>query len=770
LQALETVKTKTINRPETTGPAPAARTLRNPAPSQRVQCRSSLQVSSRTDPSEKEAEATAKAVMRMAAPESAWANAHRGAGGLLRQAADEEKEAPVGGEGIQTAFVSPYIARFAGVVDGRSSLWRRTEPEEKKEESAGQQVQRAFRGQGALWRQGADEEREDAQTAALVSPYIARFTAFHDTPRIRRQSDEEDKEEVRRATVGEEKEEEVRRATEGEEKEDLQRATEGDEKEEEPLGGDGDVQRAAAVPVARRATGRSNVEPGVADEISASSASGSPLPSSVRRFMEPRFRADFGRVRIHTDDRAARLSRRLSAYAFTTGNHIFFAQGRYQPESYEGRELIAHELTHTIQQGASVQRCAAPPVTTRVTPHIQCWGISDALDYFADKAYLIPGFRMLTIILGSNPINMRSVDRSAANILRAIVEFIPGGALITQALDNYGVFERVGTWVEGQIARLGMTGAAFKRALDRFLDSLSWSDIFHLGDVWERAKRIFTVPIAQIISFVRGLARGIIRFIKDAILRPLARLAEGTRGYNLLKALLGQDPVTGDPYPRNAETLIGGFMELIGRQDVWENLQQSRAIPRAWAWFQRAIARLMGFIRQIPSLFARAFAALEIEDIVLLPRAFAKVAGVFGGFVVRFVTWAGQAVWKLLEIIFDVVAPGLLPYLRTAAGTFRTILADPVSFVMNLVRAGRLGFMQFARNFGEHLKAGLIGWLTGSLAGTGVYIPQSFTLREMIKFVLSALGLTWQNIRRKLVRVLGETVVGALETRDSISS
>ena len=66
--------------------------------------------------------------------------------------------------------------------------------------------------------------------------------------------------------------------------------------------------------------------------------------------MEPRFGADFGAVRMHTDDRAANLNRQVSAQAFTVGNQIFFGRDRFQPETSDGRELIAHELTHTIQQ------------------------------------------------------------------------------------------------------------------------------------------------------------------------------------------------------------------------------------------------------------------------------------------------------------------------------------------------------------------------------------------------------------------------------------
>jgi hypothetical protein len=104
--------------------------------------------------------------------------------------------------------------------------------------------------------------------------------------------------------------------------------------------------------ILRKAEGSANVTADVQNTRTA----GSPLPGEVRRFMEPRFGADFANVRIHTDERAARLNTQLNARAFATGNHIFFARDRFQPGTRDGKELIAHELTHTLQQGAAVQR------------------------------------------------------------------------------------------------------------------------------------------------------------------------------------------------------------------------------------------------------------------------------------------------------------------------------------------------------------------------------------------------------------------------------
>ena len=79
-------------------------------------------------------------------------------------------------------------------------------------------------------------------------------------------------------------------------------------------------------------------------------SSGSPLPDRTRSEMEGLFGTDFSGVRIHADARAAKLSQSLRAQAFTYGNDIFFDQGKYNPYTPGGKRLLAHELTHTVQQ------------------------------------------------------------------------------------------------------------------------------------------------------------------------------------------------------------------------------------------------------------------------------------------------------------------------------------------------------------------------------------------------------------------------------------
>jgi hypothetical protein len=105
--------------------------------------------------------------------------------------------------------------------------------------------------------------------------------------------------------------------------------------------------------------------------------SGRPLEPALRQDMEQRFGHDFSRVRVHTGGAAETSSRDLDAHAYTLGHHVVFADGRFAPETSEGRRLLAHELTHVVQQSQScgdirhVQRGGKKGPTTK--PH-SCGG------------------------------------------------------------------------------------------------------------------------------------------------------------------------------------------------------------------------------------------------------------------------------------------------------------------------------------------------------------------------------------------------------------
>jgi hypothetical protein len=118
--------------------------------------------------------------------------------------------------------------------------------------------------------------------------------------------------------------------------------------------------------------------PSVVDQVLDSP--GQPLDAGTRQFMESRFGQDFANVRVHTDDRAAGSAKAVAANAYTVGSHIAFDRGQFSPSS--GKRLLAHELSHVVQQTAGNRAASSAPVksgvlardpapVSRVTPAIE---------------------------------------------------------------------------------------------------------------------------------------------------------------------------------------------------------------------------------------------------------------------------------------------------------------------------------------------------------------------------------------------------------------
>lgn len=111
-----------------------------------------------------------------------------------------------------------------------------------------------------------------------------------------------------------------------------------DEEEDEPL------QMRQMVPAVENSQD-------ITEQILHQKGSGKPLEQDTRKFMESRFGYDFGEVRVHTDSQAGEMARDLNAEAFTVGRNVYFGSGRYNPVTNSGQRLLAHELTHLVQQG-----------------------------------------------------------------------------------------------------------------------------------------------------------------------------------------------------------------------------------------------------------------------------------------------------------------------------------------------------------------------------------------------------------------------------------
>lgn len=518
-------------------------------------------------------------------------------------------------------------------------------------------------------------------------------------------------------------------------------------------------------------------------------AGGEPLAAEVSAPLEFSFKHDLSAVRVHSDAQAATAASRLSARAFTFGSHIFLGPGEHASDL----GLMAHETAHVIQQQAApaLQRSAPEQSDSLETEaqqasaailrgasfsvkgrtggaRVQRLGLSDILDGLANLAANVPGYTLLTVIIGRNPINQRVVERNFTNLLRGFMGLIPGGEVLFQVLNRYGVVQRLGAWVEQQMNTIGLSYDYLRGRFTAFTDSLGWRDIFSPGDVWQRAQNIFSEPITRLRNFGARLVSQAITWLKETFMQPLSNFCREIPGYTLVTVLLGRDPFTNAPVDRSALNVVRSFAEFIpGGTEKLNQLVESRALQRAYQWFlQETQARNLTWAR-VTGTFAQAWDALRLEDVLSPLETLRRMINLFRPLINDLKSFAGAALMQLLEFIFEAAmgAGGarILAILKRARATFLTIVQNPVGFLRNLLGAVGQGVRQFMSRILVHLQQGVIAWLTGPVARAGIQMPERWDLRGTIGFVLQLLGLTWARVRQKLVRLMGERAVGMLE-------
>jgi hypothetical protein len=190
---------------------------------------------------------------------------------------------------------------------------------------------------------------------------------------------------------------------------------------------------------------------------------GRPLDSQTRSYFEPRFARDFSGVRIHTGDQAAHSADDVAARAYTVGNHIVFGKNQFSPASTEGRRLIAHELTHVVQQGRASKLNEPASASTdlansRVQPMIQRDLAIEPPSPGAVGRVLTPDEMAEAIAFNTRVLG--AIDNSAdiIQMIRDVIGVSPSPAIVDEDFVN-GVVQWQANFGVTQDGKLGPTSA-----------------------------------------------------------------------------------------------------------------------------------------------------------------------------------------------------------------------------------------------------------------------------------------------------------------------
>jgi Domain of unknown function (DUF4157) len=560
-------------------------------------------------------------------------------------------------------------------------------------------------------------------------------------------------------------------------------------KTEPPAKKDEDERKKVVQKDSARMGGEPSMVPaGIESSIDSMSASGgAPLHGGVRALFEPRFGYDFSDVRVHTGEGASGAAMALGARAFTVGDHIFFGRGEYQPASPQGQRLIAHELTHTIQQKPAAARAsrtlarapalpvssvgtqAAPKRVQRLLDDIKA-SIRGKVREFIVRDF--PPWDLITLVIGWDPIQDKTVKGATRDWIRAAMKLAPDGEALFARLDQEGKIDAIAKWWDGEVAKLDLTYNSIVALANRAWEAASAGDVFNPSNAWnEKFKPIFEPTIKRVWAFIKEVGSKVLAVIKEVVLGSLAAWAREQKGYPLLTFILGKDPVTGDEVKRTAKGLIFAVLDLVpGGEPIKENLEKSKTIEKAAAWFSQEVKQLDLTWDGIKALFKQAWDAFKVADLLNPKLLFEKMWGIFGPPVMRLLKFLLAVAKKILELIFEgamlIAGPiglQIAGIVKKAGAAFDTIVKDPVAFVGHLVDAVKKGIQQFAKNIWDHLKTGLIEWLVGTLEGAGLVLPKVWDLKGILDLVLQILGISYAKVRAKLVKVVGEKTVATLE-------
>jgi hypothetical protein len=333
----------------------------------RMAWQAKLKVGSATDPAEAEADSAAREVVYS----KGGGNVGPGVGGgvqakplvnrisrMIQREADDDNEAQGKLQREEDETASPRLQREE---DDDASLKAQREEDDK----ADLKVQREEDDKADLKAQREEDDEADlkAQREEDDKADLKAQREEDDKADLKAQREEDDEADLK-AQREEDDEADLKAQREEDDEADLKARREEDDKadlkarrEEEELN-----KKDAPAPVNHREGFTASQE--TAQKVQDQKPMGEPLPAPLKGEMEAGFGADFSDVRIHRDSASAELNQDLKAKAFTTGEDVFFGEGQFDPGSLQGKELIAHELTHTIQQGAVKPMEGGPQTST----------------------------------------------------------------------------------------------------------------------------------------------------------------------------------------------------------------------------------------------------------------------------------------------------------------------------------------------------------------------------------------------------------------------
>ena len=308
-------------------------------------------------------------------------------------------------------------------------------------------------------------------------------------------------------------------------------------------------------------------------------------------------------------------------------------------------------------------------------------------------------------------------------------------ALEKQSLKQFDQGEKQATQTfEGNVKR--RIDAFKKRRYDRIGGSLLWAkgklfgmdELPEVEQIFESEKSRFVNSIDALVAKITAENKRVVAECKEIVAGARLEIEKFVAGLGPELKKTGQESLNE----------MKGKLDALDKQinDKEKELQKKLAAKR-----EAAIKAIEEKIEKMKE---------EMSGLV------SKLGNLLLGAMLKFFKWALKKAGLAADVLMGVINKG--------KEVITKIVTDPIAFIMNLVQAVKNGIDLFVTNIKKHLISGLIGWLTGAMADVPIELPKKWDLKGILYLVLQILGLTWDRIRQKLVKKLGEKVVKIAET------
>jgi hypothetical protein len=464
--------------------------------------------------------------------------------------------------------------------------------------------------------------------------------------------------------------------------------------------------------------------------LSSEKSHGTPLPDKTRQQMETSFGADFGNVRIHTGSPAIQLSNELNAQAFTHGSDIYFNDGKYNPDTQDGKRLLAHELTHTVQQGGSLRMKEFVNLAPEM---IQAFGFVDLIpDWIKSRARHVPGYTLFTVIISYDPLFDRPVERTPINVLEGLMGLVPFGTAIFDKLREYGIIQQVFEWVESQLNSLNLTTQGLLNLLEE-----AWNEMeFPYTDAIDIVSNKLHQLLQRVETFANSLVSRIMQWIKDALVGVAEPYLNENRAWSLIKKIIKFDPLKNEEVSATTVEILSDFLLLIGKQTELEQMRERGTLQETADWLDTQIGTFMSLLGELRALITSAWDAIQPANLPNIVENLQSLAVRAGSFLQRVWDFAITVASKVLELI----KTSLLEWLKSFANDI------PGYHLLTVILGKDIFTNEVVPRTVENIIKGFMSLLPGGdeqfnqMQETGV-IPQA---AQKIEALMGSLGISWE--------------------------